>query len=494
MDESPRCFNLQFARKIHWASVIEMDKRCQSTETNFMFPGTFIRSALQTKMKIPSAFKRIWTDSRSIRTGDLFVAIPGEKFDGHEFVEKAFQQGAKGAIVSAPEFPGKSRLPKAFTLIQVKDTTMALRKLAKAYRSRLRIPIIAIAGSNGKTTTKEWLAYLLGQIHSDAHVFKTQKSQNSILGIALSLLQIRKEKWAVIEIGIDEPGWMDQHVEVVQPTHGLITTIAEEHLNRLSSIETIAKEELKLLKYLLRAQGGFAANQDCEWIRKHKLPTTSLTYALDERAQIEASFESPNVFNAFGLKWKSPLPGKHNAQNLLSALTMIRLLHPKFERSDFEHLSHSTLRFQGEAHRSQLISIAGDIQILDDCYNANPDSMEKALRAFLEISSGCRQHIVLGDMLDLGDSSALAHQRILNLVAVLGFDQIYLYGPLFAAAAKQLGQSEAPVKTFSDLSLLTKDLRKNLKPTDRILVKGSRGMAMEKVIENLQRLSESPAQ
>src|SRR5205085_4819711 len=134
----------------------------------------------------------------------------------------------------------------------------ALRQMAKAYRSTLKIPIFAVAGSNGKTTTKEWLAFLLKELFSAAEIFKTAKSNNSILGIALSLLEIRKEKMAVIEIGIDEPGWMKKHLEVVSPDFGVITNIGEEHLNRLKNIETVAKEELRLLEYLRKNKKAFA--------------------------------------------------------------------------------------------------------------------------------------------------------------------------------------------------------------------------------------------
>jgi UDP-N-acetylmuramoyl-tripeptide--D-alanyl-D-alanine ligase len=450
-----------------------------------MFDRKFIRSVLTHTSKLPAKFARVWTDSRTVQRGDLFAAIPGEKFDGHDFVKMASERGALGAIVSAKNFKDREKLPQKFALIEVKDTTEALRKLARAYRKKLKIPIFAVAGSNGKTTTKEWLSFLLGEIHGQTNIFKTEKSQNSILGIALSLLQIRREKFAVIEIGIDEPGWMDQHLEVVAPTHGLITTIAEEHLNRLKNIETIAAEELKLLKYIAKTKGGFAANQDCSWIRAQKLPENSLTYGLTESAQIEGAFAPPQILSAFGIRWMNPLPGAHNAQNLLAAITSVRLLHPKIKPDELHDLSKTISRFQGEAHRSRLMKLSNDIQLFDDCYNANPDSMEKALKAFTEVAHGCRQHAVLGDMLDLGESSTEAHQRILNLAIVMGIDKIYLYGPSFKQALEQAVRPPENVNAFSSLDELSRVLRAKLQPTDMIFVKGSRGMALEKLIDKV---------
>lgn len=452
--------------------------------TKALFSQDFLTKALKQRIPGKKGFLRIWTDSRSIAAGDLFAAISGEKFDGHDFVYKAFQAGALGAMVTKTQFKDSNLLPSDFVLIKVKDTIEALRTLARAHRKRLKIPIIAVAGSNGKTTTKEWIAFLLSTILGSKNVFKTQKSNNSILGIALSLLQIRNEKLAVIEIGIDEPGWMDQHLEVVQPTCGIITTIAEEHLNRLKNIETIAKEELKLLKYLVKTRGAFAANQDCDWISKSKTPKNTLTYGLQEKSDIEGLFIAPQTLHCFGHSFVQPLPGRHNAQNLLAALTVTRLMIPALSASDLKILSQSVENFQGEPHRSHLVTLKNQVRVFDDCYNANPDSMEKSLQTFSELSHGCTQYVIMGDMLDLGPATADAHRRILNRVAVLGFDEIYLFGENFERAFSNLS---APVNiyAFSNLDDLIQTLKSKLKPHDFIFLKGSRGMKLERVLASL---------
>jgi len=395
--------------------------------------------------------------------------------------------GARGAIVERLDFKNRDSLPSDFWLIEVPGTIEALRSMAKSHRSRLKTQIFAVGGSNGKTTTKEWLAYLLGEYAGKDRVFKTLKSNNSILGIALSLLQIREEDFAVIEIGIDEPGWMEKHLEIVRPSGGLITMIGEEHLQSLKNIETVASEELKLLKYLKETKGFYAANLDSPWIAKESLPSNSLTYALDARAELEGKYLAPQTLSAFGLKWDNPLPGKHNAQNLLAALAALRLLAPEISLADLKKISLTAPLFSGEAHRSLWLSFAQDVRVFDDSYNANPESMEKAFESFEELSRGCHQKMILGDMLDLGEASQKSHLRILNLALVSGVNEIFLFGPLFKEAFESL-QSSLPasspkVHSFTKMEDLQKAAQDSTEAYDCFLLKGSRGMALERVLK-----------
>ncbi len=453
-----------------------------------MFKVEFVAKALKIRTDRSGEFKRIWTDTRSLQSGDLFAAVSGEKFEGHDFVLEAHKRGAKGAIVSQKAFKEREKLPKNFTIFEVPNTVQALRQIAQAHRRRLKATIFAVAGSNGKTTTKEWIAFLLSQIAGPENVFKTQKSNNSILGIALSLLQIKKEKFAVIEIGIDEPGWMDKHLEVVEPDGGVITSIGEEHLNHLKTIELVAQEELKLLSYLKKSQGLFAANLDCEWVKKSELPKNTLTYSLDSSADIEGLYERPNQLHAFGYEFTNPLAGKHNAQNLLAALTSLRLLVPDLQLDQIKMLKLSSALFRGEAHRGVWMSYDRGVRVLDDCYNANPDSMALAIQAFLELSDGCHQKLILGDMLDLGAASEKSHHRIFNLALVSDVDEIVLFGPKFentlqSSQALLSAEQSRKIKSFIDLEDLKTHLRTSLRPEDNFLLKGSRGMALEKLLE-----------
>ncbi len=438
--------------------------------------------------RLAQRIQRVSTDSRKLQEGDLFVAVRGERFDGHDFVNEALSKSAAAAIVSRDSLDsGKFKADDA-RLIIVENCLDAIRALAKAYRNALEIPVIAIGGSNGKTTTKELTHFLLELVFGEQNIFKTKKSENSILGIAISLLQIRKEKMAVIEVGIDEPGWMAQHLEVVQPTHGLITTINEEHLEKLQNLETVAEEELKLLKYLVGKQAAFAANMDCTWIQKHELPKNSIRYALDEEGDVEGKYLSPNRLHVFGLEFQTKLPGKHNAQNLLAALSMLRLLHPKLSLDELKEIQNILPNFHGEDHRSLWLEFKSDIRVFDDCYNANPNSMENSMNSFLEIAVGRPMIAILGDMRELGAKSLSAHQRIVNLSSVLGFQHILLYGPEFKSALESLIVIPENVHHFEEFEELEQALEEILQPGQAFFLKGSRGMKMERVLKLFENL------
>lgn len=413
------------------------------------------------------------------------MAVPGEVFDGHDFVWSASQAGASAALISKDTFKDEEKLPKDFQLLKVTNTTEALRSLAREYRKKLGIPIFAVAGSNGKTTTKELIAFLLKEYRGAEKIFKTEKSNNSILGIALSLLQIRNETHAVIEIGIDEPGWMEQHLEIVRPTHGLITTIAEEHLNRLKNIETIANEELGLWRFLSQQSGCFIANLDCPWIRDLKLREQDLSYSLETTAEIEGLYIKPSTLHAFGFAWNNPLPGKHNAMNLLASLAALRALCPEIDQAALKGLVKKIEGFHSEPHRSRLHQLPDNIRVLDDCYNANPDSMTKAFEAFGELFHGGVQKIIIGDMLDLGASSEQAHRNILNLALTLPFDRIYLFGPEFEKALLSQAQKPKNVSCFREIDKLSERVMAEKKAYDHFLIKGSRGMKLERVLKSV---------
>jgi len=452
-----------------------------------MFTRDFIAKSLNQSLPQGADFARIWTDSRSVQPGDLFAAVPGEKFDGHDFVHQAFESKAYGALVERTNFKGRERLPSEFCLIEVSSTTEALRSLAASHRNRLHAKIFAVAGSNGKTTTKEWIAFLLSSLHGPEKIFKTLKSNNSILGIALTLLQIRQQSYAVIEIGIDEPGWMEKHLEIVRPDFGLVTTIEEEHLENLKNLETVAEEELKLLKFLAQTSGGFAANIDSPWIASHLKPANCLTYSLDGAANIEGRYLAPRYLSAFGQTFLNPLAGKHNAQNLLAALTAVRLIDPSLQLETLQELSQKTAQFSGEAHRSLWLEYGRNVRVFDDCYNANPSSMERALETFVEVSKGCKQRVILGDMLDLGEARDKAHARILNLAMVSDFDEIFLFGEAFSKAWETASRLPLPssglkVSAYKDFEVFQKAVKSSILPADCFFIKGSRGMGLERIL------------
>jgi len=425
-----------------------------------------------------NSINRIWTDSRSLEAGDVFVAIKGDNFDGHAFLEQAQEKGAVALI--GTEAPPKSiRIP----YIQVSDSVEAIRKLAAAYRATLKLTIIAVAGSNGKTTTKEFIFHHLAQIHGKDKVFKSKKSENSILGIGLSLLQIRTEEVAVLEVGIDEPGWMTKHLQILKPDIGIITTIQEEHLERLKDIETVAREELRLASHLKDAEKIFVANYDSEWIRLEALGKNTLSYSLKHRADIEGKFLQPNTLEAYGLHWKNPLPGPMNAENLLGSLAVVAAIHPELKIEGYRHL-HSKLEvFQGEPHRSLWYESTQDCFVYDDCYNANPSSMEAAIQTFLEIAEGFGKVAILGDMFELGTTSQQSHQRILNLAMVSGFDEILLFGSNFRKCLSEMPSQPTRVRSYTDKAELREAIKSTRKDFTAYFVKGSRGNRLEEVLD-----------
>lgn len=437
------------------------------------------KNALETALGIS-------TDSRSIKKNEVFVAIEGDLFDGHRFVEEVIAKDALCAVVQKKNIEnlklGSSVDQKK--LIIVDDSIQFLRALAKEYIKELKPKIIAVGGSNGKTTTKELIAHLLKNIQAPESVFKTNKSENSILGIALNLLRLEPHhQFAVVEVGIDEPGWMNKHLELLNPDYGLITCIEEEHLEKLKDLKTVAEEELSLLRFLVKKGGSFAANIDSSFIRLEQLPETNLTYSLELDADIEGRFHSGYFLDCFGKNFKNPLPGKHNAQNLLAALAVIRLLKPDLDLQDIEKVKNSLESFEGEAHRSLYKEYSNSIFVYDDCYNANPNSMENALETFFEITQGIQKFGIIGDMLDLGEKEDSAHRRLINVLSVSDFEKIFLFGDRLAKAAQHSSSKSKKLVLAKNIEELKKLISQNVGSYQAYFVKGSRGMKLERVLE-----------
>jgi len=450
----------------------------KEAKTLSRFNKKLLAEALGQEVPHPEEIIGISTDSRQIKKNELFFAIQGDHFDGHDYVAEALAKGAAAAVVS--RLPEDKKIVSHCILVQ--DCLESLRHLAKAYRESLDIKVIAIGGSNGKTTTKEISAFFLETLLGKDRVFKTARSENSILGVALSLLNIRDEDFAVIEVGIDEPGWMKKHLDLIQPHFGLITSISEEHLDRLQNIETVAQEEMELKRNLDDRGGKFAANFDCGWIKKEVPSPRSLTYALSSSAQVEGLYKSPNQLNVFGVEFQSTLPGKHNAQNILASLCLARLIHPTLDKPEIQKLATSLREFKGEKHRSQIFRTGKDLLIFDDCYNANPASMRKAIQSFLEISDQYERFLILGDMLDLGEQSHQMHRRLLNEISVLDVDHAYIYGNRMKQALGDVPPVKA-ITHFDELAELKARIQKELRTNQAFLLKGSRSMRLERVLE-----------
>lgn len=446
------------------------------------FLSNKILSQFFPQLEASEKIEAISTDSREALDSKVFVGIEGENFDGAQFAKDALKKGAVAAIVSKRAADSYD-LHGLKGIIVVDDSLEWLRKLAHEYRRELNSQILVVGGSNGKTTTKEMLAHLFESIYGKEKVFKTKNSENSILGIALSLLRIRSEDYVILEVGIDEPGWMEKHLEILHPQFGLITTINEEHLSKLIDLETVTREELRLLNYLREKAGAFAANMDCEALRLEELPQNSITYGLDVKADIEGRFLEPDRLHVFGHELKIELPGKHNAQNMLAALSLLYLFDPYGFRESLHKLPELVEGFIGAAHRSKLHRLSNGILVFDDCYNANPSSMEKSLGSFCKLAEGLSKTVILGDMLDLANQSKKMHTRILNLCAVMDLNEILLFGPLFQEALQELKNPPQNIRHFSDFSELKSHIQNKIEGFQAFMLKGSRAMKLERLLD-----------
>lgn len=436
------------------------------------------------------------TDSRSIQSGEVFIALRGENFDGHEYVDDVLAKGAAGAIVANDWLLERDETVRG-ALIAVRDPLGAYGELARAHRRTFTCPVIAVAGSNGKTTTKE----LIGAVLSNAFiVHKTTGNLNNLIGVPATLLKMTPEHTAgVIEIGTNTPGEIEQLCTILEPTHGIITNIGREHLELLGSIEGVAEEEGALFRYL-DANGGtaFVNVDDAQLVRVSAGVKKKVTYSVRSEADLRGNIErlsesgAPVVAlddaNGQATMIELKLPGVHSATNAVAAAAVALAFGVSREQvkatlESFEPLTYST----GYARLAPVRAKNGAL-ILNDTYNANPDSMTVAfdtLRA-MPLPPGGRKIVILGEMRELGASSAEEHASLGREIAASGgIDAAYLFGSEMAHADTALQQERFASFHFTEKAPLIERLRGEITPNDIVLVKGSRGTKMEEVVAAL---------
>jgi UDP-N-acetylmuramoyl-tripeptide--D-alanyl-D-alanine ligase len=452
---------------------------------------------------LPSEFEKlsfpaIVTDSRKITPGCLFIAIPGDNFDGHDFIQAAMEKGAKG-ILSRRGHPALASAPKDVCVFAVPDTVTAYREIAKAWRARFKIPVAMVAGSNGKTTTKELLfALLQGKWE---HVLKTQGSQNGFVGIPLTLLELTStHQAAVIEVGIDEPGTMKGHVDVVHPDVSVLTVIQPEHLEKLIDIDTVAREEGYALSETLSRNGMIAVNLDDTRILPHfntsngtKLgytlePTTPLPSPNILHGKISADLKTLEVSSA-GFKtvekFPLPLPGKHNATNLLAAIAVATLvgLTP-------EEMRKGLARFSAPEGRSQVKTLNDGTRVICDYYNSQPASLKAGIELLRDLSTQSERWLCLADMLELGPNEEAFHREPAGWIESLGQANVLLYGKRMGWLQDELKKRgfRGKLMHFSTHADLAKELAQDAKPGSVVLIKGSNSMKMGEVWKAFEQL------
>jgi len=422
------------------------------------------------------------TDSRTVREGELFFALPGERVDGHDFVLAALQRGAAAAVVSR-ELP----LPSEYAdrVLLVPDTLRCLGQSANAWRRKWGGKVVGITGSNGKTTTREMVHHLLS-----AHLpcKRSPKSFNTSVGVPLTLFQVEpQDKALVVEMGTNAPGEIAELAAIAEPDMGVITCIAETHLEGLGSVEGVANAKAELLDALGPGKTAFL-NADDEWFdflaARHR--GRVVAYGFGPKAQFRADGVVPADGNyAYllgGIPVRLNIPGKHNVLNSLAALAVAR----QFEMDPLQAIERLA-GFRLPEMRFQVEHIQG-VCVAFDCYNANPGSMRSALETFREISAPGRKVAVVGDMLELGPASEKLHETLGSHIAQSGVDALWAvgrYGSAVARAAESTGL-RGVVRHNEQFEAVAEEICEYLKPGDALLVKGSRGMRLERLVEKLR--------
>jgi len=427
------------------------------------------------------SIEKISTDSRTLKRGELFVALRGENFDGHKFVEAAAKAGAVGAIV---DLDWKGKVAKEFALIRAADTLQAYQNLAANYRKSLPLKVVAITGSNGKTSTKDFTAAVLGRRF---RVTKTEGNFNNHVGLPRTMLEATsRDEVAVWEIGMNHPGEVAALARLAAPDAAIITNIGIAHIEFMGSREMIAKEKGALAE-AIRPRGTVILNADDPFsesiaartrAKVISAGTTAGTIRASEIMQSAQGSDFTILEGAHRCRAHVPVPGLHMVQNAMLAVAAGRLFGLSLEESA-AGLAAAPLA----KARLQIKQIRG-VQFIDDSYNANPDSMKAALRTLVELDADGKRIAVLGEMLELGDESARGHGEVGEMAAELGVDQLIAIGEMgavIAQAARNAGlQKTSAVKSTSEAAQLLGEIAA---PGDLVLVKGSRAARTEQVIE-----------
>jgi len=424
-------------------------------------------------------FGELVIDSRVCRAGDLFAALGGERVDGHQFVEDAVAHGAAGALVQREQ-------PVALPQIMVDSVEGAMARAAGRARAAFAGPVIGVAGSNGKTTTKEMLAAILAQ---GGECLATRGNLNNHLGVPMTLLRLRpKHASAVIEMGANRAGDVAQLVQIARPTVGLITNAGAEHLEGFGTLEAVARAEGEMVATLPPAASAIL-NADDPFVSLWRASTQAavVTFGLTREAQFRAeglhlSVDAAGFCSVFTLlspqgrcEIRLALAGEHNVRNALGAAAAAASA-----GASLEHIRAGLAAMRAVKGRLQLRRRRGGAWLIDDSYNANPSSVRVGLEVLRDMPG--RRWLVLGDMAELGETSAQSHRELGELARAMGVERLYAFGSLAALAAESFG---AGAQAYQDIQALTRTLESALAPDVCLLVKGSRVNRLERIVDAL---------
>jgi UDP-N-acetylmuramoyl-tripeptide--D-alanyl-D-alanine ligase len=437
-------------------------------------------------------FQGISTDSRTITEGELFIALKGPCFDGHHYALEALKKKAGGVLIGEDQV-GDIRWNgyRSRAVIAVKDTLTALGAIARDWRRKYGPPVVALTGSNGKTTTKEMIAACL---ETTFPILKTKGNLNNLIGVPLTLLTLtEKERVVVLEMGMNVPGEIRRLTEIAEPDVGLITNIQKVHLEGMGSLERLKEEKGELFRKM-RRDGTILVNQDDPRVvdLARDYPGQKITFGIETPAEVMAKeiqlrgVEGTSftlILEEEAMEVHLQLLGRHFVPNALSAIAVACLFGVELKQAK-EAIEH----FQSFPMRMEVVPLKDGKTLINDAYNANPYSMELALETLVEVKGKGRAIAVLGDMLELGNFEKEAHEQLGERVSELAIDFLLALGedaPLVVESAIRHGFPIERTRIVESHSEAISLLRQMLENGDWILVKGSRRMAMEKIVEGL---------
>lgn len=432
-------------------------------------------------------FSGVAIDSRAIRKDEIFIAIKGENTDGHLYLADVFKNGCKLVVVNSALFTGLREKFKNKNFVVVKDTTKYLGELAKNYLANNRVPVLCVAGSNGKTTTKDLVAEVLSKRYN---VLKTTGNLNNHIGLPLTILKLNKShNFCVFEIGSNHFGELEYLCNICKPDFGLVTNIGKEHLEFFINLKGVAKAEFELYDYLKKNNGVCFLNLDDRFISDYSKKIKQenrFTYSFNSKADVKGKFVefNKNFQPVINVKYKNKefttsvnTFGLHSIFNGLAAVSTG--LYFDIKVSD---IKNALQKFSASSSKRMEVTGYKGVTIVNDAYNSNPDSVKLGLETIKKYKTGGKKYIVLGDMLELGKSSKKEHSEIGKLISDMKFENLYTYGP----ESYNTHRTAKGVKNnfyFTDKQVIGDLLKNDLKKGDIVYVKGSRGMKMEDVIK-----------
>lgn len=410
------------------------------------------------------------TDSRKCPKDSMFIALKGDNFDGNVFVENAIESGCKFALTSDEQRANNK------TIFYVPDTLVALQQLASYHRQQMNATVIAITGTNGKTTTKELTSAVMKAKFGD-DVINTEGNLNNHIGVPLTLLRVKAHhKYAIVEMGANHPGEIKTLADIALPDYGLITNVGTAHILGFGSFEGVIKTKCELYDNLKKHNGTIFVNGSNHNIFPKSEGANRIVYGVDG-SSLNASVESADPFLKVkfsnGYSAQTNLIGAYNLENVMAAACV-----GSHFGVDMPTIVSALENYKPSNNRSQFISTSSN-KLIVDAYNANPTSMKAALDNFISLKSDSEKALILGDMLELGKDSEAEHGKIVEMIAASGIKKVMLVGQNFASVAKN-GMS-----TFKNADELIPVLTDNKLNGCLILIKGSNSMKLTKVVEYL---------